>query len=78
MEIGREDRKIELSCAGSADLGHLAGLSNGSYVGILGISEFVGRNSCHGIGYESCSAYEERDFCKFAHDFSSFLVRLLK
>lgn len=77
-EIGREDRKIERSCAGSADLGNFAGLSDGSYVGILGISELVGRNSCHGIGYEGCSAYEERDFCQFAHDFCSFLVRFLK
>ena len=46
-EIGREDRKIERSCAGSADLGHFAGLSDGFNVGILGISELVGRNSGH-------------------------------
>ena len=46
-EVGREDRKIERSCAGSADLGHFAGLSDGFNVGILGISELVGRNSGH-------------------------------
>lgn len=77
-EIGREDRKFKRSRAGSSDLGHFAWLSDGSYVGVFGIAEPVGRNSCHGIGYEGCSAYEERDFCQLAHDFSSFLVLFLK